>query len=141
MNSLTKRLQLSVSVSAFAAAFAALAPNAAMAQPANATGTDTTVEEVTVTGTNLRGVAPVGSHVAAVTQEDIQAIAPVSISEVVNTLPGISPANTLPQDENSYAFFSPNIPHLSPSNGNSTLVVIDGMRMAGGGTQGLEADP
>ena len=139
MNSLTKRLQLSVSVSAFAAAFAAMAPHAAIAQPA--TGTDSTVEEVTVTGTNIRGIAPVGSHVDAVTQEDIQAIAPISISEVVNTLPVISQANTLPQDENSYAFFSPNIHHLSSSNGNSTLVVIDGMRMAGGGSQGLEADP
>ena len=46
-----------------------------------------------------------------------------------------------PQGENTYSFYSPNIHNLAASASNSTLVVVDGMRIPGGGSQSAEADP
>jgi iron complex outermembrane receptor protein len=96
---------------------------------------------VTVTGTNIRGAAPVGSHVAVVGQQEIQALAPVSVSDVLASFPQLSNSGTAPQGENSYTFYSPNIHNLAGSASNATLVVVDGMRIPGGGSQWAEADP
>ena len=102
---------------------------------------DSGVEAVTVTGTNIRGAVTVGSHVATVGQAEIQALAPVSVSQVLSSLPQLSNSGTAPQGENTYSFYSPNIHNLAASASNSTLVVVDGMRIPGGGSQWAEADP
>jgi len=112
-----------------------------VAQAANAQSADQGVESVTVTGTNIRGVAPVGSHVASIGQQEIDAIAPISVSQVLSSFPQLSSSGTAPQGENSYTFYSPNIHNLAASASNSTLVVVDGMRIPGGGSQWAEADP
>jgi iron complex outermembrane receptor protein len=117
--------------------------NAAMAQQAATTAAtgDIGVESVTVTGTNIRGAAPVGSHVATVGQAEIQTLAPVSVSDVLASFPQLSNSGTAPQGENTYTFYSPNIHNLAGSASNATLVVVDGMRIPGGGPQWAEADP
>jgi iron complex outermembrane receptor protein len=102
---------------------------------------DNNVEAVTVTGTNIRGGITVGSHVATVGQQEIEAIAPVSVTAVLATLPQLSSSGTAPQGENSYTFYSPNIHNLAASASNSTLVVVDGMRIPGGGSQWAQSDP
>ncbi|MDB5734618.1 MAG: TonB-dependent receptor [Alphaproteobacteria bacterium] len=112
-----------------------------IAQAANAQPTEQSVESVTVTGTNIRGAAPVGSHVATVGQQEIEALAPVSVSGVLASFPQLSNSGTAPQGENSYTFYSPNIHNLAASASNSTLVVVDGMRIPGGGSQWAESDP
>jgi iron complex outermembrane receptor protein len=137
MGNLIWKLNLGGATAALLAA-AAILPSAADAQTQGEGGG---VEQVVVTGTNLRGVAPVGSHVASITQADIEAIAPVSVSQVLSTLPQLSNAGTAAQGENSYTFYSPNIHNLAASASNSTLVVVDGMRIPGGGPQWAEADP
>src|SRR4051812_41027767 len=43
------------------------------------------VEAVTVTGTNIRGAVTVGSHVATAGQAEIQALAPVSVSQILSS--------------------------------------------------------
>jgi iron complex outermembrane receptor protein len=117
------------------AAFSFLS-QAAVAQPAA-----DAVESVTVTGTNIRGAAPVGSHVAVVGQQEIEALAPTSVSGVLASLPQLSTSGTAPQGENSYTFYSPNIHNLAASASNSTLVTVDGMRIPGGGSQWAQSDP
>jgi len=111
----------------------------AVAQPVAAASPD--VEAVTVTGTNIRGAVTVGSHVATAGQAEIQALAPVSVSQILSSFPQLSNAGTAPQGENTYTFYSPNIHNLAGSASNSTLVVVDGMRIPGGGSQWAEADP
>jgi len=128
---------LSFGASALAiAAGAALVPAPAAAQPAPAS-----VEAVTVTGTSIRGAEVVGSHVATIDSTTIQTLAPVSVSDVLTSLPQLSNAGTAGQGENTYSFYSPNIHNLAASASSSTLVVVDGMRIPGGGSQWAEADP
>jgi iron complex outermembrane receptor protein len=129
-----------LSTSASCAALAAsmlLVSQAAIAQPAD----QNNVEAVTVTGTSIRGEVPVGSHVATVGQQEIEAIAPTSVNGVLASLPQLSSSGTAAQGENSYTFYAPNIHNIAASASNSTLVVVDGMRIPGGGSQWAEADP
>ncbi len=134
MKNLLRKFLLGTSGAALVAAFFC-GPQAA-AQPA-----DNNVESVTVTGTNIRGVAPVGSHVASVGQQEIQALAPTNVTQVLSSFPQLSSSNIAAQGENTYTFYSPNIHNLAASASNSTLVVVDGMRIPGGGSQWAEADP
>ncbi len=99
------------------------------------------VGEIVVTGTRLRGVAPIGSAVSVLDQESIEATAPTSVSELTNTIPAISTAGSAPQGQNVYSFYSPQIHQLAGSASNSTLVIVDGMRLVGAGTQYAQTDP
>jgi iron complex outermembrane receptor protein len=112
-----------------------------IAQAANAQPAEQGVESVTVTGTNIRGAVPVGSHVATVGQQEIEALAPTSVTGVLASLPQLSTSGTAAQGENSYTFYSPNIHNLAASASNSTLVTVDGMRIPGGGSQWAQSDP
>ena len=51
------------------------------------------VEEVTVTGTSIRGAAPVGSNVITVDQGAIRASGAKNMEELLNTIPALSTAN------------------------------------------------
>jgi iron complex outermembrane receptor protein len=105
-------------------------------------GADSTaLEEVVVTGTSIRGVAPIGSNVITVDQAAMQAVGATSVSQLVNTVPAITTANSAPQGENVFSYYSPQIHSLGGSASNSTLVIMDGLRMPGGGTQYSETDP
>jgi iron complex outermembrane recepter protein len=124
-------------------------PNAADAQavvnapPQAPEGTNAAhqTQEIVVTGTNIRGVAPVGSSVISVGQEQIKAVAPVTVSQLLDTVPAITTAGAAPQGENVYSYYSPQIHSLGGSASNSTLVIADGLRLPGGGTQYSETDP
>ncbi len=98
------------------------------------------VEEVTVTGTSIRGVAPVGSNVITVDQEAIRTAGAKNMEELLNTIPALSTANAPPQGVNNNSFFAPQIHQLAGSISNSTLAVVDGMRFVGAGGDTL-ADP
>lgn len=106
-----------------------------------AASSPTEVKEIVVTGTSIRGVGPVGTNVVAVGQQQIQATGAVSVSELTNTVPAITTAGSAPQGQNVYSFYSPQIHQLGGSASNTTLVIMDGLRMPGGGTQYSETDP
>jgi len=74
-----------------------------------ASATDTTLEEVVVTGTSIRGVAPIGSNVITLDQTAIRATGAVTVSQIVNTVPAITTANSAPQGENVFSYYSPQI--------------------------------
>jgi len=118
---------------------ALLAPLPALAQ-ANGDGGEAT-EQVVVTGTSIRGVAPVGSNVISVGQDAIEAAAPVNTTQLLNTIPGLSTANAAPQGSNNSYYYSPTIHQLAGSASNTTLVLIDGRRIPQGNTQHSETDP
>jgi iron complex outermembrane recepter protein len=98
------------------------------------------VEEVTVTGTSIRGIAPVGSNVITVDQQQIRTAGATDMEELLNTIPALSTANAPPQGVNNNSFFAPQIHQLAGSISNSTLSVVDGMRFVGAGGDSL-SDP
>ena len=75
-------LHLAASVIALAASSAWVSP--ALAQQ---TAAADPVEAVTVTGTSIRGTAPVGSSVTTVTQADIKATGATSVTGVLSSVP------------------------------------------------------
>lgn len=145
-----KRYRAGASAIAFAAAMVVLS-GAASAQTAGAAQDDSALpEEVTsasdgpdiiVTGSSIRGVAPVGSNLVSVGQEAMAKIAATTSSELVNTVPAITTAGSTPQAQSSYSYYAPQIHSLAGSGSNTTLALIDGLRMPGGGLQYAQSDP
>lgn len=124
MNGLTQKLLCGGS--SFALMLGVTMVDRAMAQSAS-------VEEVTVTGTSLRNVAPIGSSVISVDQEAIRQASPVSMQELLNQVPGMSTTGAPPQGTSINSFFTPQIHQLAGSISNSTLTVVNGLRLVGVG--------
>jgi iron complex outermembrane receptor protein len=99
------------------------------------------VEAVTVTGTSIRGVAPIGSNLVTVGRDTLGKIAAINATEMTNTVPAITQSGSAVQGENTYSYYAPSIHGLGGSASNTTLVIVDGMRMPGGGTQFGQTDP
>jgi iron complex outermembrane receptor protein len=102
---------------------------------------DSAVEEIVVTGSSIRGVAPVGSNLVSVGQQALQKTAATSTTELVNTIPAITTAGSTPQAQSAYSYYAPQIHSLAGSGSNTTLALIDGLRMPGGGLQYAQTDP
>lgn len=153
----SSRIKLSGSVMALSAALALL-PGSAFAQssstaqrPAAADdaplpqlpdGSDVdTSKDIIVTGTSIKGVAPIGSNLVSVGQATIEKTAPINLSELTNTVPAITTSGSVAQGENGYSYYSPQIHSLAGSSSNTTLVIADGLRLPGGGTQFAQTDP
>jgi len=121
-------------------AFAQEAP-ANKAPPAGADA-ETVEDTIIVTGTSIKGAdAPIGSNVMSVGVQELEKTAATNLSTLVNTIPALSTNGSLAQGENLWSFYSPQIHQLGGSSSNTTLVVIDGMRMPGGGAQFNQTDP
>lgn len=98
-------------------------------------------ELIVVTGSSIRGVAPVGSNLVSVGQEALEKVAATTTSELVNTVPAITTAGSTPQAQSAYSYYAPQIHSLAGSGSNTTLAIIDGLRMPGGGLQYAQTDP
>lgn len=134
MNNILKTLKYGCSVVALGAAV--LTPMAAMAQ--DASGSE--LEEVVVTGTSLRGVAPVGSNLISVGTEDLKATGSAIVTQALATVPALSNFGAAVQGGTG-AHYQPSIHSLGASASNSTLVLIDGHRGPTGGTNHTFLDP
>jgi iron complex outermembrane receptor protein len=77
----------------------------------------------------------------SVGQDTIEKTASVNLSSLLNTVPSITTAGSLAQGENVFSYYSPQIHSLAGSSSNTTLVVADGLRIPGGGTQFNQSDP
>jgi iron complex outermembrane receptor protein len=117
---------------AFVAAGAANAQEAA----------ETDLSEVVVTGSSIRGVAPVGSALIGVTRDTIQATAPANTKELLASVPqlGNFGANAEQSTPNRYRTpgFQPNIHNLGMY---ATLTLVNGHRIAPVGTEAVLPDP
>jgi iron complex outermembrane receptor protein len=103
--------------------------------------TQSQLETVVVTGTSIRGIAPVGSSLVSVGEVDLEKTSATNLSTLVNTIPALSTNGSLAQGENLWSFYSPQIHQLGGTSSNTTLVIIDGMRAPGGGAQFDQTDP
>lgn len=137
---------LRAAIAALIVASSSLSARSALAQeaPANSAagaGGAQSLEEIVVTGTSIKGVAPIGSNLVTVGVEDLEKTQAINLSTLVNTIPALSTNGSLAQGENLWSFYSPQIHQLGGSSSNTTLVVIDGMRSPGGGAQFNQTDP
>jgi len=98
-------------------------------------------DTIVVTGTSIKGVTPIGSNVMSVGTDELEKTSATNLSTLVNTIPALTTNGSLAQGENLWSFYSPQIHQLGGSSSNTTLVVIDGMRMPGGGAQFNQTDP
>ncbi|HEX3756743.1 MAG TPA: TonB-dependent receptor plug domain-containing protein, partial [Rhizomicrobium sp.] len=98
-------------------------------------------EQVVVTGTSIRGVAPVGANLITVGQQDIEKQGGQTLDEVLKSVPALSDMGQAGQSQHNSTYFSPNIHQLGGSSSSSTLVIMDGMRLPLGGTSHSQPDP
>ncbi|HWI86979.1 MAG TPA: TonB-dependent receptor plug domain-containing protein, partial [Sphingomonas sp.] len=109
--------------------------------PASAEPDDGAVEDIVITGSSLRGVAPIGSNLVSIGRDAIVRTGAISATELTNTVPAITTSGSAPVGENVFSYFSPQIHSLAGSASNTTLVIVDGLRMPGGGVQYAQTDP
>lgn len=102
-------------------------------------------EDIIVTGTLIRGIAPTGTNVVSVSAEKIEATGAVSTIDVLAKIPQISNSfNRVPQSSTGDAgttIYKPNIRNLAASGANTTLVLVDGHRLVGAGVLSSVPDP
>ena len=105
--------------------------------------------EIVVTGTLLRGSAPVGSNVIALGQQALVSTGATTSNELLATIPQVSnyfnrvPGADLAIAVNQIQVSRPNIRNISPRNASSsgTLILVDGHRIASSGVRQASVDP
>ena len=106
--------------------------------------TDETLDELVVTGSRIRGVAPVGSALIAVDRDDIVASGAVTVTQLLQQLPqvfnlGISETSRGQGGASNITYGSSvNIRGIGPF---ATLVLVNGHRVVPQGTSGFAVDP
>ena len=130
-------LHLAASVIALAASSAWVLP--ALAQPANRAAEP--VESITVTGTSIRGTAPVGSAVTTVSQADIKATGSTSVTGVLASVPQLMGMGQVDSGTTGQGAQQALIHQLGQSASTSTLTLIDGHRAPTSGTNHSFVDP
>lgn len=101
--------------------------------------------EIVVTGTLIRGQAPVGSEMVSISSKDIAAFGIADTSQLLGSVPQDTYFNNRPQVGNFGPYQSVNAPLLrylggGSSGSNSTLLLVDGVRMPGMGILQTSAD-
>jgi iron complex outermembrane receptor protein len=129
---------LKLSGSAIALAAAAIAPALAQTPPAD---NSIPTEQVVVTGTSIRGVAPVGSNLISVGPAEIAASGAQTISQILENVPALTGMGNAGQGPSSGSSYQPTIHQLGASASNSTLMLIDGHRIANSSTNHTTGDP
>ncbi|HEX3756547.1 MAG TPA: TonB-dependent receptor [Rhizomicrobium sp.] len=100
------------------------------------------VEQVVVTGTSIRGVAPVGSNLISVTSQDIDNLGAQTIGQALLNVPAITGMGLIGQGQTNNSYYQPTIHQLGGSSSNATLLIFDGHRAVPGGTNhSNEVDP
>jgi iron complex outermembrane receptor protein len=108
---------------------------------------DTTISEVVVTGTLVRGVAPAGTNVIALSDGAIQETGATTTAQLLQTIPQFGAFNTLSAPVaagNTVTSNRPNLrslPGFNNSGGSTTLVLMDGRRIVGSGITSTSPDP
>jgi iron complex outermembrane receptor protein len=130
---------------------AAMSATRAIAADATATAEATanvpaaTVTEITVTGTSIRGVAPVGATVSVVGQQQIEQTADQTIQQILQNVPAVVGLQSAGQG--GFGSFdgagvdAPTIHGMGASASNSTLILVDGHRVPLSGLNHTLVDP
>jgi iron complex outermembrane receptor protein len=108
-----------------------------LAQAQDATAGDAAVEEIVVTGTAIRGVAPVGSATVNITRDTITESGLRTPDSLISQLPqGSGIGSTLGANAGRSAGVN-----LRGLGGNATLLMFDGHRTVAMGVQNVNTDP
>src|ERR1700761_5669069 len=126
-------------------ALALFAVSPAFAQQASPPASDS-VESVTVTGTLLKGEAPIGAHIVDVNTDDIKATGAVTTNEVLSNIPQINSLfNTEPVTATAGVGHDtqpkPVLRNLNSAGGAATLVMVDSHNLVGDGVLATTPDP
>ena len=128
----------------------ALAPVAVWAQNGEAAAQPAPEEDlIVVTGTLIRGEAPVGSNLIVIGDERIEETAATSANELLASIPQVTnyfnavPIADLGIAANQIQIARPNIREISSPNAaaSATLILVDGHRIASAGTSQASIDP
>src|SRR5579884_3785251 len=115
------------------------------AEPGAAAQTNAPNEAIIVTGTSIRGVAPVGSNLISVGRQAIDQTGVQTVQQILKTVPAVVGLNSAGQGSFGSADASgtnaPTIHGLGASASNSTLILIDGHRFPLEGINHALADP
>lgn len=117
-------------------------------QPGNARGaSQQDLEEVVVTGTFIRGSAPVGANVIGLSPQEVQATGATTTAQLLQTIPQLGSFNGLQTPTGGFNTVTTNRPNLRnlpgflTSGSASTLVLVDGRRVVGMGVTTTTPDP
>ncbi|HET9866211.1 MAG TPA: TonB-dependent receptor plug domain-containing protein, partial [Nitrospira sp.] len=108
---------------------------------------DAALEEIVVTGTLIRGEAPVGTNVVSVTEETVQASGASTTAQLLQTVPQLNSFASLQfpgGGGNSVTVNRPNLrslPGFNTAGSSTTLVMLDGHRIVGMGITSTSPDP
>ncbi|MBB3360002.1 MULTISPECIES: TonB-dependent receptor domain-containing protein [unclassified Novosphingobium] len=118
-------------------------PSTAASADATSEADNTQVREIVVTGTLIRGVAPVGTNVIGVSTADIRATGASSTNNLLATIPQVSNFNSFPSGSASFGqpIAQTNLRNLGASGGTTTLLLLNGHRLVGSGILQTYADP
>jgi iron complex outermembrane receptor protein len=132
-----------VSVSLSAMAIALGGPASAQTAKVDEKPEAVQVEEVVVTGTLLRGVAPVGTNVIGIGKDEVIATGAASTNDLLATIPQISNFNSFPAVTATFGqpIAQTNLRNLGASGGATTLVLLNGHRIVGAGILQTYVDP
>ena len=100
------------------------------------------VEEIVVTGTSIRGVAPTGSNLIAVGRENIVAQGATTSSDLLSSVPQLGNFNALQENATPNRFRTPGyLPNIHGLGIYATLSLFNGHRFAATGGEGVFPDP
>jgi iron complex outermembrane recepter protein len=123
---------------------AALCATGAQSATAAEASEDETLGEVVVTGSRIRGIAPVGSPVVSLDRSAIEESGAGTTSELIRDLPlvvGLGASETASSAQNGAANVTRGVSiNLRGIGSNATLVLFGGRRMPPAGTQGQITD-
>jgi iron complex outermembrane receptor protein len=100
-------------------------------------------KDIVVTGTLLRGIAPVGTNVIALSASDVTATGAQSSNDVLAKIPQISNFNSIPTGAAGFGqpIVQTNLRGLGASGGTTTLTLLNGHRVVGSGILQTYVDP
>jgi iron complex outermembrane receptor protein len=103
----------------------------ALAQETAAAEEDRDNSEIVVTGTLIKGVAPVGSDVIGISAQDVLTSGVTNATDLLRKIPQVGDFNSIPQPTtNSSVPFSPiQLRGIGGLSGMATLILIDGKRI------------
>jgi iron complex outermembrane receptor protein len=103
---------------------------------------DDQLQEVVVTGTLIRGEAPIGSPVVTMDHAAIEATGATNTADLLATVPALTTFNTLPIGGNQeYRSTGATVPGMRGLPGTAVLVLLDGHRLVGDSPLLSTADP
>jgi iron complex outermembrane receptor protein len=115
-------------------------------QPANPPAdTGSKLEEIVITGTSIRGAAPVGANLITVGRDQIAETGAQTMQQILSSVPAVTGFGNASQggfgSADASGTYAPTIHGLGASASNGTLVLIDGHRLPLSGINHTLADP